>query len=71
MMKHAAGSIPEAANSLFTENGYYGSYGGSFIPEILVPAFAEINRHFEQIRHDEAFWQEYCALLADYSGRPT
>ncbi|GGD85792.1 tryptophan synthase subunit beta [Paenibacillus nasutitermitis] len=71
MTNHAAGSIPDAANTLVSENGYYGAYGGSFIPEILVPAFAEISRHFEEIRHDGDFWQRYCALLANYSGRPT
>ncbi|MCR8630963.1 tryptophan synthase subunit beta [Paenibacillus radicis (ex Xue et al. 2023)] len=59
------------AHTLLSENGYYGNYGGSFIPEILVPAFEEISKQFEVIKNDEAFWQEYCALLADYSGRPT
>jgi tryptophan synthase beta chain len=69
--KSASSSIPPAAHALASEDGYYGNYGGSFIPEILVPAFAEIREHFEAIRHDEVFWQQYCALLADYSGRPT
>ncbi|WP_223067528.1 tryptophan synthase subunit beta [Paenibacillus caui] len=57
--------------AFLSENGYYGEYGGSYIPEILVPAFTEIKEHFEAIRQDDAFWQQYCALLADYSGRPT
>ncbi|QHW29972.1 tryptophan synthase subunit beta [Paenibacillus rhizovicinus] len=63
--------IPEAARTLQSDNGYYGRFGGSFIPEILVPAFEEITKHFEAVRYDEAFWHEYCALLANYSGRPT
>ncbi|NOU98284.1 tryptophan synthase subunit beta [Paenibacillus sp. LMG 31456] len=63
--------MPTAVNASASENGYYGDYGGSFIPEILVPAFEEISKHFEEIRHDETFWQQYCALLTDYSGRPT
>ncbi|WP_240417894.1 tryptophan synthase subunit beta [Paenibacillus periandrae] len=53
------------------QQGYYGAFGGSFIPEILVPAFAELNEHFEQIKQDSAFWQTYLSMLADFSGRPT
>lgn len=53
------------------QQGYYGAFGGSFIPEILVPAFAELNEHFEQIKQDSAFWQSYLSMLADFSGRPT
>ncbi|MFB9755390.1 tryptophan synthase subunit beta [Paenibacillus hodogayensis] len=64
-------SIPAEAGLLSGDNGCYGSYGGSFIPEILVPAFEEITACFEAVKHDEAFWQAYCSLLADYSGRPT
>ncbi|MEW9701979.1 tryptophan synthase subunit beta [Paenibacillus sp. SI8] len=70
-IKTESRSIPAAAKTLTSENGYYGNYGGSFIPEILVPAFEEISAQFESVKNDEAFWQEYCALLADYSGRPT
>jgi tryptophan synthase beta chain len=51
--------------------GYFGSYGGSFIPEILYPAFTELNEHFEQIKQDSQFWQSYVNMLADFSGRPT
>ncbi|OPH57894.1 tryptophan synthase subunit beta [Paenibacillus ferrarius] len=58
-------------DEFISENGYYGDYGGSFIPEILVPAFEEIKAHFEAIRYDEDFWQQYRALLTNYSGRPT
>ncbi|MVP01192.1 tryptophan synthase subunit beta [Paenibacillus sp. N10] len=54
-----------------TENGYYGDYGGMFIPEILVPAFEEIKEQFQAIQQDDSFWQQYCTLLAGYSGRPT
>jgi tryptophan synthase beta chain len=64
-------SISATTDTLTSLNGYYGEYGGMFIPEILVPAFEEIKEHFEAIRHDDSFWQQYCTLLADYSGRPT
>lgn len=56
---------------MMSKDGYYGNYGGTFIPEILVPAIHEINREFEAIQQDPAFWQQYCDLLAGYAGRPT
>jgi tryptophan synthase beta chain len=52
-------------------NGYYGQYGGRFVPEILIPAMEELNRVFEEIRRDESFYREYYQLLMNYSGRPT
>ena len=51
--------------------GYYGNYGGTFIPEILYPAFNELNHEFEKIKNDSAFWNEYCEMLAGFAGRPT
>ncbi|NBD22366.1 tryptophan synthase subunit beta [Paenibacillus glycinis] len=67
----ADNAIPGATRVLAPENGYYGNYGGTFIPEILVPAFAELSAQFEAIKQDASFWQDYTALLTDYSGRPT
>ncbi|WP_433942912.1 tryptophan synthase subunit beta [Paenibacillus sp. SN-8-1] len=62
----------DSASEYFASaEGYYGEFGGSFIPEILVPAFEEIKEHFEAIRYDERFWQQYCSFLSNYSGRPT
>ncbi|WP_201390457.1 tryptophan synthase subunit beta [Ktedonobacter sp. SOSP1-85] len=52
-------------------NGYYGSYGGMFIPEILFPAFHELKEKFAEIQNDTAFWQDYQDSLANFSGRPT
>ena len=52
-------------------NGYYGSYGGMFIPEILFPAFHELQKTFAEIRQDTTFWQDYQERLANFSGRPT
>lgn len=53
------------------ENGFYGEYGGIFIPEIIYPVIDELKEHFEKIKNDETFWQEYTSILASYSGRPT
>ena len=41
------------------------------MPEILVPALEELNRAFEEARHDPAFQAQYHGLLQDYVGRPT
>src|SRR3990167_1185901 len=52
-------------------NGYYGQFGGQFIPEILRPNLDELTQAFYQIIKDPPFWQQYIAELAEYSGRPT
>ncbi len=51
--------------------GYYGRFGGAFLPEILVPTFDELASDFENARNDPAFWNQYQHLMAEYSGRPT
>ena len=53
------------------ERGYYGDFGGAFIPEILVATFEELTRAFEQAKADPDFWDEYTALMSNYSCRPT
>ncbi len=53
------------------KKGYFGQWGGAFIPEVLHATFAELNREYEQARQDPAFWQEYVDLMANYSCRPT
>ncbi|MCP3982992.1 MAG: tryptophan synthase subunit beta [bacterium] len=54
-----------------TERGYYGQFGGSFIPEILVATFEELVQAFEQAKADPGFWDSYVRLMGNYSGRPT
>jgi len=51
--------------------GYYGGWGGAFIPEVLHQTFGQLNEAYEEARRDEAFWQEYLALMRNYSCRPT
>ena len=51
--------------------GYFGEYGGRFVPETLVPALDELTAAYEAARADAAFWAELEALSADYAGRPT
>ncbi|WP_089720603.1 tryptophan synthase subunit beta [Candidatus Entotheonella palauensis] len=51
--------------------GYYGEYGGAFIPEVLHETIRELTEAFDQCRADETFWDEYVTLMQHYSGRPT
>ncbi|MCP4983004.1 MAG: tryptophan synthase subunit beta [Gammaproteobacteria bacterium] len=54
-----------------SENGYFGEFGGRFVPEILLPALTELEDLFFELRDDPAFWQEYVTLTQEFSGRPT
>jgi len=51
--------------------GYYGNYGGCFLPEILHSTIEELQAGFRAAKQDPAFWQEYRTLLSEYSCRPT
>ena len=51
--------------------GYYGMFGGAFIPEILVATFEDLVEAFEKAKNDPSFWQEYLAIMSTYSCRPT
>ncbi len=51
--------------------GYFGDYGGRFVPETLVPALDELTEAYEEAKVDTAFWARFEALSRDYSGRPT
>jgi len=51
--------------------GLFGSFGGAYMPETLMPALHVLTQVFEEARADPAFWDEYHAILADYVGRPS
>ncbi len=51
--------------------GYYGEWGGAFIPEVLYQTFCDLNDAFQKAKADPAFWQEYVSLMCTYSCRPT
>lgn len=51
--------------------GYFGEYGGRFVPETLVPALDELTAAYTEAKADAAFWAEFDRLSRDYSGRPT
>lgn len=51
--------------------GYYGQYGGQFVPELLMPAVNAVAEAFATYRHDPDFKAELQALLVDYANRPS
>jgi tryptophan synthase beta chain len=53
------------------KDGYFGDFGGAFVPEILEATFDELGRTFREAKSDPTFWQTYCDLMAGYAGRPT
>lgn len=54
-----------------TASGYFGNFGGKFVPEILIPVLQELENGYESAWNDEAFREEYHHLLEEYVGRPT
>jgi len=53
------------------ENGYYGSFGGAYIPEMLHQNVEELRKRYLEIIGEPSFQEEYRDLLKDYVGRPT
>lgn len=53
------------------EKGYYGNYGGAYIPEMLYPNIEELRENYLKIIYQPDFQEEFNKLLQDYVGRPT
>jgi tryptophan synthase beta chain len=53
------------------KEGFYGNFGGAFVPEMLFPNLDELEKNYNNIINDEDFIIEYNNLLKDYVGRPT
>ncbi|OBW41842.1 Tryptophan synthase beta chain [Chryseobacterium sp. MOF25P] len=53
------------------EQGYYGEFGGAFIPEMLYPNVEELQKNYLEIIESEEFQKEYQDLLKNYVGRAT
>jgi tryptophan synthase beta chain len=54
-----------------TAEGYFGAFGGKFIPEALVAAVDQVAAQYEKAKADPAFTAEFDELLANYAGRPS
>lgn len=61
----------EAVQYQVNEKGYYGPFGGAFIPEMLYPNVEELRQNYRAIIAEPSFQQEFQSLLRDYVGRPT
>ena len=51
--------------------GYFGDYGGKYIPEILYSTFEELIKAFNDAKKDPIFWKKYVEVMQSYSCRPT
>ena len=58
-------------NYNINENGYYGEFGGAYIPEMLYPNVEELRLNYLEIMSDPNFQNEFQSLLKDYVGRPS
>jgi len=58
-------------DTLPDERGYYGPYGGRWVPETLMRPLTELEDAYREARSNPRFWEELGDLLRDYAGRPT
>ena len=56
---------------LVDDKGFYGEYGGAYVPEILYATVENLRQQYLEILETEEFQKEYAALLKDYVGRPS
>ena len=56
---------------LVDDKGFYGEYGGAYVPEILYATVENLRKQYLEILETEEFQKEYAALLKDYVGRPS
>jgi tryptophan synthase beta chain len=53
------------------QRGYFGEFGGRFVPETLIPALDQLVKVYAEIKSDRGFWAEFESLCRNYVGRPT
>ena len=58
-------------NYQVNEKGYYGEFGGAYIPEMMVPNIEELRLNYLEIINSYDFRQEFIGLLKNYVGRPS
>lgn len=58
-------------NNYVNDNGFYGEYGGAYIPEMMVPNIQELRERYLDIMDSQDFKNEFYELLRDYAGRPS
>lgn len=55
----------------YSKDGYFGDFGGAFLPEVLKGTIDELSKAYMDVREDEKFWNDYKSLVENYSARPT
>ncbi len=63
--------MKKTANQVPDERGYFGPYGGRFIPETLMPALNQLEQAYLEVKIDSEFQDELDYYLRQYAGRPT
>ncbi len=63
--------VADADSSGVGADRWFGSYGGRYVPETIVPALTELEEGFQETCHDEGFLDEFRRLLHTFVGRPT
>ena len=63
--------IKSSVNWGVNEKGYFGDFGGAYIPEMLYPNVEDLRKKYLKIIYEPAFQEEYHQLLKDYVGRPS
>ena len=53
------------------ENGYYGEFGGAYVPEILHQCVENLQKKYLEVLESDSFKKEFNQLLRDYVGRPS
>ncbi|MBP7735022.1 MAG: tryptophan synthase subunit beta [Spirochaetes bacterium] len=56
---------------MLSDKGFYGPYGGQFVPELLIPALDEVERAFREFAASASSMEEFNRYLDDFAGRPT
>ncbi len=64
-------TLNPAPYALPDARGYFGEYGGRFVPETLIAALEDLTTLYEKAKHDQEFLAEFAGLLQRYAGRPT
>jgi tryptophan synthase beta chain len=59
------------SNTLPDERGYFGEFGGKFVPETLMDALEKLQEEYQKAKNDPKFWETYEYYLREYVGRPT
>jgi tryptophan synthase beta chain len=59
------------SNYFVDQEGYYGAYGGAYVPEMLHPNIQKLQEQYLSLIEDPAFQEEFTRLLRDYVGRPS